>query len=33
VALADGGELVPDLSSTLPHRQWEDLCGEMLMDL
>ena len=33
LALADGGELIQDLSRTLPHREWDRLCGEMLLDL
>lgn len=32
-ALADGGELVNDVSAVLPAAQWESVCGEILMDV
>ena len=33
LTMADGGELMEDLGATLPARQWDHLCGEMLLDL
>jgi hypothetical protein len=33
ISLADGGELVEDLSVVLRHGEWDGLCGEMLLDI
>jgi hypothetical protein len=32
VALADGGELVPDVGAALPADRYDELLGEMLLD-